>query len=190
LVTLEGTEFQWVRGTEDDPTDQCAHGRVRFEVDDATFVSPDDGLWTVTAAALHLLRTLEMDHTPSAPVTANNALIPCCGFFVIPSDGVLRCAVLGCPHGVDLEVKHDGGWVTIASVSTTARVPEEEWRQAVLAFAGRVRDFYRACLPKTPDGDQLRRDGWAALWSEWDERAAANPASSMRAPGGRKRRIR
>ncbi len=70
-------------GVDFDPEfDLCSHGTVEIEVDRSTIVTPDDGDFSLSAAALHLLRTKARDHTPDDPVT-----LP--GVNLIPDEGVM-----------------------------------------------------------------------------------------------------
>jgi hypothetical protein len=64
MISLAAHELCWIKGGSDDPEDQCAHGKVALEIDGVSLVRPEDGEWTVSAAALFLLRTLTADHTP------------------------------------------------------------------------------------------------------------------------------
>lgn len=82
MINLVVQGFQWIKGEDDDPDDQCAHGRVLFQINNTTFVKPEDGIWTVSASALYLLRTLSENHTIENPVAETNFLFPCCGFTV------------------------------------------------------------------------------------------------------------
>ena len=52
MLKLEVRDLQWVKGPQDDPTDQCAHGCVAFAIDGIEFIRPSDGRLTVSAAAL------------------------------------------------------------------------------------------------------------------------------------------
>ena len=63
MIRLEPKEMSWIKGQTDDPTDLCAHGKVHFEINGSILVSESDGNWTVSEAAIYLLRTLESDHT-------------------------------------------------------------------------------------------------------------------------------
>ena len=159
---------------EDDPTDQCAHGDVEFTIDSIPFVAGEAGEdITVSAAALHLLRTLTHDHTAASPV-AESQLFPCCGFTAFAVDGPFPVLVLGCPSGVDLEVVHSGVLVTIrAEDGKEATVSEAEWRDAVLAFVDDVQAFYDASPPRKPFGEGPDDEGWTAFWQEWGDRRVA-----------------
>ena len=78
-MELRALELGWIKGREDDPADQCAHGKILFQVGNIIFARPEDGIWTVSAAGLFLLRTLEYDHTAMNPLSEFNFLIPHCG---------------------------------------------------------------------------------------------------------------
>ena len=171
MIKLEPRELQWVKGFGDDPTDQCAHGRVLFEVDGTTFVRPEDGIWTLSAAGLYLLRSLREGHSSSNPVAEGNLLFPCCGFFVVNIGTRFPVFCFGCPNGVDVEIGHSEGAVNISSAAGAVSVPSEAWRRAVTSFTAIVYDFYRVSTPKEPISDQQEREGWAAFWQEWATRS-------------------
>ena len=176
MLKLEALDLQWLREVEDHSDDQCAHGRMLLEIDGATLVRPEDGLLTLSAAGLFLLRTLTDDHTVSSRIAEANLLLPCCGFFLVAGTGRFPVVIHGCPNGVDLEVTHAGGRVTVRSAEVLKSVPEAAWRSAVVSFAATIRDFYAASAPKNAAFDQSDREGWAAFWREWDERWAAAKA--------------
>ncbi len=178
MIELKVQDFQWVKGSEDDPQDQCAHGRVQLKINNTEFVKPEDGIWTVSASALYLLRTLSENHTVENPVSEGNFLFPCCGFNVWLRGIRFKVLCMGCPNGVDVEVLHHDDMILIRSSTGSERVPKSEWASAVLGFVDSVRDFYRASLPKITIDDEFDRQGWAAFWQEWSERySLATPSS-------------
>lgn len=171
-LTLRLHDPQWVRNVGDDPTDLCAHGRVEFCVDDAVFVRPEDGVWTVSAAGLFLLRSTQADHPlQGATALTRNYLFPCCGFTVFLQQG--RLAVPGCPSGADVAVLHEGGRVQLRTATTAADVTAADWRAAVLGFAREVEAFYARSAPKAPAWNVETQEGWAEFWREWRERVQA-----------------
>ena len=170
MIILSIQEFQWINGPDDDPGDQCAHGRVLFRVNDTEFIKPEDGIWTVSASALYLLRTLSENHTVDHSVAEGNFLFPHCGFHVWLSGERFKVMCMGCSNGIDLEITHHKGVVAIKSVVSSEIVPESEWTRAVLAFADSVEKFYQSSLPKAAIEDKIERQGWTAFWQEWDER--------------------
>ena len=84
MITLQATSLTWLNTEEDCPTDLCAHGKVHFAIDDIEFVAPAEE-WTLSAAAIYLLRTLERDHTPANRV--GDHLFPCCGHTIYADEG-------------------------------------------------------------------------------------------------------
>lgn len=170
MVNLVVKDFHWIKGTDDDPDDQCAHGRVLFQINYTTFVRPDDGLWTVSASALYLLRTLSEDHTTENPVAEGNFLFPCCGFNVWPGGKRFKVLCMGCDTGIDVEIVHHQDIVTVKSPAGAEIVSKVEWNEAVLGFVNSVQDFYRASTPKVAIEDEYDKQGWSGFWQEWAER--------------------
>lgn len=178
MINLRAVDLQWINGPEDDRDDLCAHAQVHFEVNETTFVQLRDGFLTVSAAALFLLRTLELDHTRDRPVAEHNLLFPCCAHSVWPEEkGRFGVVCMGCPEGVDLEVIHDGDHVRItAEDGRRETVTREEWRSAVNRFADQVREFHDRSGPKRqPEGD-TDRQGWSLFWDEWKTRRVRDGA--------------
>lgn len=170
-LTLRLHDPQWVRLSTGDTADLCAHGRVELRVGETVFVQPEDGVWTVSAAGLFLLRSVQADHPLQGKVLAANHLFPCCGFNVYLNQGSL--AVPGCPNGADVAVLHEGGQVRLCTASASAVVTPEAWRAAVLSFAREVEAFYARSAPKAPAPNAEAREGWAEFWREWRERVQA-----------------
>lgn len=175
MIDLRPTEMCWNPAMEDDPTDQCAHGGIVFTIDGVAFASGADAEdITVSAAALFLLRTLTYDHTRRHPVAEGSQLFPCCGFTAHPTAGRFPVLVHGCNVGVDVDVIHSSGTVTIrAEDGMEATVTEIEWRDAVVTFADEVQAFCDASPPREPFNDEFEDAGWAAFWQEWRDRRAA-----------------
>jgi hypothetical protein len=158
--------------------DLCAHGVAWVEVDGETVATAARGS-TLSAAALHLLRTLDVDHTPYAPV--GGQLVPCCGFTMLPirDDSPFDTLVLGCPNGLDWAVRHVDAGVELAfEGGTRALVSDEEWRAAVTSFSRTVRAFYGASEPKKMPSLAEEADGYRAFLSEWERRHTAAERSA------------
>ena len=66
MITHRPTNLHWIDAI-NDAADLCAHSGVDFRIGDSILVKPSDGDWTVSAAALYLLRTLSQPHTSSSP---------------------------------------------------------------------------------------------------------------------------
>jgi len=175
MIVLRPTNISWLPVSKDDPTEQCAHGDVTFTIDSIPFATGKEAEFlTVSAAALFLLRTLSHDHTQAEPVAEASQLFPHCGFTAWADDGRFPVVVIGCNIGIDLEVVHSAGAVTIqAQDEEKATVTEAEWRDAVVGFVDEVQAFYDASPPRKPFGDPVDDEGWAAFWQEWRELRAA-----------------
>lgn len=148
--------------------DRCAHGPVLARLGERV-LSDDTTNWTVSAAALFLLRTLTSDHTAEHPV--GDQLLPCCGFTMWPdatSDNVL---ILGCPSGVDWWVEHRDQQVQLTVPGGDAvRLPFAAYRAQVLAFADAVEAFYQRSAPKKVPADAEDAEGYELFWTEWHRR--------------------
>ena len=145
MIVLEASDLQWIKGADDDPNDQCAHGRVCFAIDDVVFVRPEDSRWTVSAAALYLLRTLEHDNTSDHSVCSSNFMFPCCGHACWPDEGDFKVICIGCDTGIDVAVKHLGDLIKICTAKGDCRAVQlSEWNRAVFQFADSVAAIYEA----------------------------------------------
>jgi hypothetical protein len=101
VIVLRPTNLHWIDGI-NDPADLCAHSPVEFRIGGATLIKPSDGDWTVSAAALYLLRTLSQPHTKQQPIT--DYLFPCCGNGIFEVEGRDDVRIVGCNSGIDFEV--------------------------------------------------------------------------------------
>lgn len=128
----------------------------------------------MTAASLFLLRTLEHDHTPRESVAPSNQLFPCCGHPWVATDGRFPTITLGCDNGNELWVRHAGEGVVITQGELSEGVSAEQWHEAVVGFADKVRAFYDVSPPRRrsrgSDADAMESAGWDAFWVEWIER--------------------
>ena len=165
--TLRLLRLQWLAGTPPE-TDLCAHGQVAVRLGNGV-LSDETDTWTVSAAALFLLRTLTTDHTAARPVW--DQLLPCCGFTMWPDATSGDVLVLGCPRGVDWWVEHHGPHVQLtAPGGEPVLVPFGEYLAQVLAFADQVEAFYQISAPKHVPDDALDAQGYALFWAEWHRR--------------------
>ena len=170
MLTLSTSDLCWINESPDDPKDQCAHGKVLMSVGDTVFADPAEGQWTVSAAALYLLRTIEDDHTPEDPVAESNFLFPCCGFIAWEIEGRYGVLCQGCNIGIDVWVRHVGSRVLLARGDAVSEIEASDWSTAVRSFAREVEAFYSRCSLKREPDDELDRLGWRAFWSEWRSR--------------------
>lgn len=160
--------------------DLCSHGEVRLVIGGETIAdssgSPGYG---ISEAALALLRTLESDHSPQAPVAER--LIP---------HGCGAILMMGCPIGIDWTVSHlPARRVRIQDVvryddtsgdgmtfPVDVEISADEYRREVIAFAERAKEPFHG-VAKEPF-DALDRQAYEAFWREYDERL--DRATSMK----------
>ena len=174
MVTLKLHRPHWIDDEGDDPSDQCAHGFVELTVEGIEFVSESEGEWTVSAAALFLLRTVNADHVPEDSVAEGNFLIPCCGFSIWPSEETkYPYSIVGCNQGIDPTIRHSDGFVHLSLGDKSASVPSLEWTKAVSEFSDQVQRFYDSCAEKDELIDDFERKGWELFWQDWRARRRA-----------------
>lgn len=173
MIQLFPTRLHWVHDDGlDDPADLCAHSPVSLTIDAEVVIGPEAGDFTVSAAAIYLLRTLERDHSPQHPV--GDQLFPCCGHAIYDLGGD-DVVIVGCPYGLDLFVRHDAGEICLTTIDArNFRVPAKVWRSAVLGFSSRVQRFYDESHAKSPGPEDAA--GFAKMMQEWQRRAGADAA--------------
>lgn len=182
-VILMPVKLSWIEGAADDPADLCAHGHVDFRVDDDQLVHPErDMEVTVSAAALYLLRTLDRDHTKQSQV--GEQLFPCCGSAMYDEGGSPEVLIVGCPSGIDFEVRHGPGpgrdhVIVLASEGREWRIASPAWQSAVFSFVDAVSELFATASPKTPSADDA--PGFRKFVAEW-ERRRGRPFSKRSTP--------
>lgn len=166
-VIVRPVKLSWIKGAADDPADICAHGHVDFRVDDDQLIDPErDMEVTVSAAALYLLRTLDREHTKQSQV--GEQLFPCCGFVMYDEGTSPDVLIIGCPSGIDFEVRHGPGRdhvVVRAGDGREWRIASPDWQSAVFSFADAVSDFFATASPKTPSAED--EPGFRKFVAEW-----------------------
>jgi hypothetical protein len=162
---IEILDLNWIKHV-DDPTDLCAHGSVYVRIADKIIASEKDGDgWTLSAAAINLMRTLERNYKPA---DFAGQLIPCCGFFLVANDEGDYVDICGCPSGFDWSIQHEGNLVRhIADTGEQALIDKAKYQRMVLRFADKVQQFYKDSKPKTLPADEFDRRGYEAFWAEW-----------------------
>lgn len=170
FVQLSPVDLRWIKGSEDDPSDLCAHGDFEFRIDDDVLSDGSAGrALTLSAAALYLLRTLSRSHTKDAQV--GDQLFPCCGHAMYDIPGQDEVVIVGCGNGEDFELDHREGGAAVVVRATGGRewsVDRDSWQAAVFAFVDAVSEFYARSSPKRPTKDDAA--GFRAFQAEWERR--------------------
>ena len=160
VFSLQVDNCAWIDGTRDNPDDYCLHGDVTITVNTKIYTYENA---TVSASALHVLRTLSENHARGAH------LIPHCGHCIIPLSSN-RVDITGCDDGFDWAVTHDHGIVHLDFTDGEhTTIPLSLYREEVCRFADSIEEFYRLSSPKhfdNPDDEYAYR----AFWTEWHER--------------------
>ena len=163
IFKLELTKAYWINENEDDPEDLCLHGDVTAVIDNNII----NESCTVSAAAMHMLRSLTEDHNIDENAT-DGLMLPCCGHFMVAGDdGVF---ISGCGNGTDWSVKHmENDILLILSNGDEAIVSSKDYREEVIRFADQVENFYNSCSPKV-FSDDFDQNGYTSFWNEFHRR--------------------
>ena len=174
-IILRPTNLHWINESVDDPADLCAHSSVDFRINGDALIAPGDGIWTVSAAALYLLRSLSQPHRKAQGI--GDQLFPCCGNGIFEVEGEDDVLIVGCNSGIDFEVVQITDHVLLTGADgIDHHVPLSEWKRAVFDFSDAVWSFYAASSPKEPE-DHSEQRSFRKFLSEWSRRrfAAENP---------------
>jgi hypothetical protein len=176
---IEITSQGWLGAHDPDLTydparvDVCSHGTLRLTIGSQLISAgsePEE--YGISESALALLRTLESDHSPAAPV-AERLVFHGCGVILM----------MGCPVGIDWSVSHHGGQVRIQDVvrydsvdegeavrfrDLTAELSEDDYRRQIVAFAVRAKEPFEG-VDKVID-DDWERGQYEEFWAEFDAR--------------------
>ena len=164
MFKLEILDKYWLPGMPEEE-DLCLHGEVRVHIGDAVL---EDEV-CLSAAALHLLRSITEDHEPDCLAK----LFPTDGFCWTP-DGEGSIYLGGCPNGgIDGRVMHAGDMVSIALEDLQpVQLPLEIYRKQVFAFADEVEMAFRQSMAKVVTAE-LDKLWYPCFWKEWRWRRAA-----------------
>ena len=159
MFSLSVSAMTWLPGS-DETEDLCLHGHAAVMIGDELLEYDA----TVSATALYLLKSLKKDHK----IYESNQMLPCCGFFMIANEDLSSVDICGCPNGIDWSVLHEGDTVVLVTAAgNTVRIPWEDYRATVFAFADKIEAFYKKSEPKAIPHDAFEEDGYQAFWNEW-----------------------
>ena len=164
MFKLEILDEYWLPGLPEEK-DLCLHGEVRVHIGDAVLEAGG----SLSAAALHLLRSVTEDHLPDEFAK----LFPTDGFSWTP-DGEGSIYLGGCPNGgLDGSITHEGDIVCITLENLPpVRIALTEYCEQVFHFADKVEEFFQQSNPKQVS-DALDQLWYPRFWSEWHRRRAA-----------------
>lgn len=148
-----------------DSYDLCSHGVIYLKLGDTIIADERSGSWTLSAAALHLMRTLNAKYNIG---DFASQLIPCCGHSLIA--GELRVSVLGCPNGIDFDVFHKDDIIEISiddKKEKSIELSYSTYKRIVLDFVNEVEHFYGEPSLKNVNEEDI--DGFEQFWKEWSD---------------------
>ena len=162
MLRLYAEDLHYLGETEKErQRDCCVHGRIVFSVGDTVIAG--DGQWCAGTSALRFLRSVSSDHFSGA----EEHMIPCCGHLMIPADGGKAVDIVGCSNGVDFDVIHENGRVTLRTGDGGVfSVPFSEYREAVLFLEEQIEGFMRDAPARIVD-DPFDKAGYEAFQTEW-----------------------
>jgi hypothetical protein len=161
---LQLISLNWLKHF-DDPEDLCAHGKVYLKIGEEVLMDESSGDdWTVSAAGLHLMRTVSQNYKPDDLIAQ---LVPCCGFSMIAA-AEREVQIIGCNVGFDWTIFHKADRVHHVTLQgTEATITLSDYKEQVKRFVDFVDQFYKSSLPKTFPKDDRAREGYNAFWAEW-----------------------
>ncbi len=185
----------WMGEPEEWFRDTCSGGALRVTINGVVVADHDD--YGIVQSALGLLRTVDRDHHPADRAVHGYLLCHHCGFpyfacsnfgttWTVRHDG--PSVVIGgvSHHGVlDVPKNRDSVAVDLDFPAASTRLPIEQYRAEIVAFATAARDFYFADGPKVLD-DPDEREMHDQFWAEYDgllARHGGPPAISTAATG-------
>ncbi len=141
MFKLEILDKYWLPGQPEE-TDLCLHGEVRVHI--GAHVLQDEV--SLSAAALHLLRTVKDNHEPDEYAK----LFPTDGFCWTPWGDPYPIYLGGCPNGgIDGSVLHEDGGVRIELENLQeVRVALADYRTEVFRFADEVEGAFGTANPR------------------------------------------
>ena len=174
--SIELRKIHWLKNDgNDDQDDRCAHGKVKVTIGNeivADNADDSNDWWSLTAMALHLLRTLDMNHTSEAPV--GGCLVPGEGHHIdhLENDPMVHIeTAYPMVEGKNWWVIHQAPNVKLVSESANETIiPFENYRNEVLNFVDQVEHFYKKSKPKLLPEDDYDKKGYLKLWNEWNSR--------------------
>lgn len=165
MFSIFAEKLRWINedGT-DNADDLCLHGHVIVKIGEECFEYDA----TVSAAGLYFLRTLTENHI----MHNDQAMLPCCGHFLIANDSLDTVDIGGCPNGVDFSVIHEDNSIKfVTETGAETHVSIIDYSNEVNAFADKIEDYYKKCAPKnTVKLEEFERNGYTAFWNEWNRR--------------------
>ena len=163
-------DIQWLEDTPEE-IDLCAHGQVKVRIGNEIIVDrrEKEYHWTLSAMAVHLLRTVENNHNPENLVGEH--LIPCCGHHIDYLENSTVVHIQGCFTGINYWVQHIDQNIKLTTESKTEIIiTSNEYSNEIINFVDKVEEFYKLSMPKKLPDDKYDKIGYELMWDEWHRR--------------------
>lgn len=173
IFKIDILKIHWLENF-DDPDDRCAHGKIRVTIADEiiAYNPAPNHWWSLSATAIHLLRTLESNHTKTNPVAA--CLVPSEGHHICHHENssiVHIETAYPMADGCNWWVRHSEKNVLLETeTGYSVLVPFIEYKQQVLSFVDKIEEFYKTSKPKNLPNDEYDRTAYNKFWMEWKNR--------------------
>lgn len=164
MFSISVSNLHWLGEGSEQAEDLCLHGDAVVHIGDECF----EYSATVSSTALYLLKSLTEDHITRK---GTQKMLPCCGFNMFADESLSTVDILGCDNGIDWSVIHKNDYVILITHSEKeTRIPLDEYKQIVFAFADEIEAFYKNSASKVVPDDLFDRNGYIAFWNEWNRR--------------------
>lgn len=173
---IELKKIHWLKnyGNEDE-FDLCAHGKISVTIGNQLIVNNtelEDDWWSLTATAIHLLRTLEANHLPEALVGA--CLVPREGHHINHHKGnpvVHFETAYSMEEGRNWWVMHENKEVKLITESLNeTTMTFDDYKIQILKFVDKVQQFYKESKPKVLPKEVYDGEVYIRMWKEWKNR--------------------
>lgn len=148
--------------------DRCAHGNINVIIGNESMMKADDW-WNLSAAGIHLLRTLFENHTPEQKV--GDVLIPFEGHHLdhFPYSRIHVETGGAYDLGSNWWVEHDNNKVRLTTPNQAITLLWIEYKNEVLKLVNAVEDLFNNSEDRILPEDEYDKEAYLKFWSEWHE---------------------
>ena len=165
MIELVPHNLHWITET-DSEYDLCVHGGFTFSFNKKIIIDASKEEFTLSAAVIFLLRTIERDHSFGNKICEK--IMPECADITFIKKVDNQVQFITCPYGIDWWVEHSNGNITIIfEDGTEIKTTLKDYIQAIIRFADNIKAFYDKSKPKSFQMDEdyqafnAFRDEWA-----------------------------
>lgn len=175
---IRSSKLDWLG--DDEIRTHCLSAAVEIELNGCVLEIPNDELFTISTAALLLLRSLHEDVSISIDDHLEwNQMIPHCGYVMVESQQEVNFYGT-CPVGISWSVEHIdrnvrlfdflssfGTDMEVTQHDDLVYIPWVDYASEILRIANEVQAFYQNASPKRFD-DQETKQAYEQYWREYE----------------------